>query len=77
MNSTIKFYHKNVYGNDYMYIADPLQARAVEMISGKKVMTGPVWIGLEALGYEFVEITEKQAMEMKNGRSTYEDKKGN
>lgn len=67
MNSTIKFFHKNVYGNDYMYIADPVQARSVELISGKKVMTGPVMIGLEGLGFEFSEITEREAMEMKKG----------
>lgn len=57
----MKYYRKNVYGNELMYLADKNQKDAVEMISGRKSINPADMFALGMIGFTFEEVTESQA----------------
>ena len=62
---TMKFYRKNVYGKDLMYLAERTQREAIEMICNRKSITERDMFALGMLGFTFEEVNENQAKETK------------
>lgn len=54
MENKIRFYREVVYGNELMYPVD--QKQAIWTMTGKKTITPRVKLGMEALGFTFVEV---------------------
>lgn len=64
MQNTMKFYKKNVYGNEVMYLVDRLQRESIQQISHRKTITREDQFNLSMLGFVFVEITETEALKL-------------
>ena len=57
----INYYRKQVYGNDYVYVADDEQAKSIAKITGSKTLK-PIHVeGLSELGFEFDEVVAPQS----------------
>ena len=56
----IKFYRKNVYGNDYCYPAKRDQADALQILTNKKTLNGRDMEALKMLGFTLEEVMEKE-----------------
>ena len=52
----IKYYIKNVYGNETLYVAEERDAKAIQKISGQKTLTPNVIKGLKELGFSFEQV---------------------
>lgn len=46
---TIKYYSKNIYGNDLDYVFDPADAKAISMLTGRKTFTAQHRAAIEGL----------------------------
>lgn len=56
----IKFYRKNVYGNDYCYPATKVQAEALQILTNKKTLNDRDLEALKLLGFTLEEVMEKE-----------------
>lgn len=56
MNLKITYYTKEVYGRPLEYPADPTQAKALELMTGRKTFDSSVKEGLGLLGFTFEEV---------------------
>lgn len=55
MHTTIKYYTKNVYGNELVYLANPRQADLWYRMTGKKTITMQDLVNLQTLTMAGVE----------------------
>lgn len=68
MQTTIKYYQKNVYGKDLMYLADPVYSDTLQIISGRRTITQRDMLALNMIGFEFVEVLESEAKSLREGK---------
>lgn len=54
--NTIEFFRKNVYGNQYMYVADKTTASHIAVLTDALTLLPSAKKALEALGFTFVEV---------------------
>lgn len=47
--NSIKYYTKNVWGNELIYVADPVQADLISYLTGKKTVTMQDLINIQEL----------------------------
>jgi hypothetical protein len=52
----IKYYTKNVYGRDVMYLAEPKMAEALTKLTKLKTMSKEHMVALTELGFTFEEV---------------------
>lgn len=52
----IKYYRKNVYGNELMYVADPAEALTLELLLSHKTILRTDIALFKSLGIEFEEV---------------------
>lgn len=57
----IKFYAREIYGNETLYAADHAQAEAIRMLTGQKTLTHSTIEGLKGLGHEFEQVANPKA----------------
>lgn len=56
MPNIIKFYRKNVWGNELKYVADPITAATITSLTGQKTLSEQQIKSLTALGLSFEEV---------------------
>jgi hypothetical protein len=55
---TIKYFRRQIYGNQTWYPTEEKYAVAIMLLSGKRTITGKIKLGLEALGFDLEEVLE-------------------
>lgn len=55
-NKTIEIYRKDVYGNTLTYVKDAETAKAIQLLTNSKTLSGNHIGALEMLGFEFKEV---------------------
>ena len=58
MQTPIKYYKREVYGNAYNYIIDPLKAKHVQNITQRKTITSSDMHNFTALGISFEQVIQ-------------------
>ena len=56
MKSPIAYYIKSTYGNDRMYVSDPVIAQAIATLTGDKTLSFKAISALECLGHRFQQV---------------------
>lgn len=58
---TIEYYHKDVYGNDLIYLVDSTASRCIHQLTGKKTLSQKDMNALSGLGINQVEVIAPRA----------------
>jgi hypothetical protein len=60
--NTLHYYTRSVCGNFNAYLVDCPQAYAIRALTGRKILFGSDTRALEALGFEFVQVVDPEAV---------------